>query len=388
MTDSTRRGVVTLLKSALTGEKLSLPEGFELEKAYSIIKRHRIMSICYCGAVNCGIDEAHPVMQKLQSHTYAELIRGECQEWELRRVTAELKKCDIAFLPIKGLFIKELYPESHMRYMADADILIDEAKRSEAEGMLEKLGYRKYAESLCEIIYENDNLHLELHKALIPPHIKDFYAYFERPFERAERIDGSEYKFSDNDHFIYIFVHFARHYRGGGIGLKHLCDIFVCRDKLSLDEGYIEGEMQKLGLLDFYKNVCATADALFADGEESEITSLIANTVFESGAYGTAKNIRLSDTARRSKDGNVKKARRSHFWWSLFLPYGIMCIKYPFLKKAPFLLPFMWIVRAVAALFKKNSRTKTELKEIKGLSSDEVKAYIEGLHAVGLTFDF
>ncbi len=388
MQDTARQGVITLLRSALSGKALPLPDGFLLDSAYGIIKRHRIMSICYCGAVLCGIDESLPVMQKLQSQTYAELIRGECQEWELSRLAAEFKKAEIAFLPVKGLFIKRLYREPHMRYMSDADILIREAEREKAEALLKKLGYRKYAESLCEIIYENDNLHLELHKSLIPPDIKDYFAYFEHVFDRAEQVEGSEYKLRDEDHFIYIFVHFARHYRGGGIGLKHLCDLFVCRKVLDLDGEYLEAEMKKLGLLEFYRNVCAATDAAFSDGGHSDITALIIDTVFESGAYGTVSNIRLSDAARRAGDKGLGRARRSHFLWTLFLPYSLMCIKYPFLKKAPFLLPFMWIWRAISGVFKKNSRAAAELREVKGLSADEVKAFVDRLHAVGLKFDF
>ncbi len=388
MINTTRQGVITLLKSALSGKALPLPEGFEIEKAYNTIKRHRIFSICYCGAVLCGIDEQNPVMQRLESQTYAELIRSECQEWELRRLASKFREENIAFLPVKGTFIKALYREPHMRYMADADILIKPAERERAEALLLSLGYRKYAESLCEIIYENDNLHLELHKALISPDIKDYYAYFEHPFSRAEQVEGSHYKLRDNDHFIYIFVHFARHYRGGGIGFKHLCDIFVCKEKLELDEAYIESELEKLGLRGFYKNVLATADCLLGDGEQTEITDIITDAIFKSGAYGTAKSVRVSDAARRSGDGDAKKARRKHFWWSLFLPFKLMCIKYPFLKKAPFLLPFMWIYRLGSALFKRKSRTLSELGEVKNLTSDEVKAYIDGLNKVGLSFKF
>ncbi|MBR3593582.1 MAG: nucleotidyltransferase family protein [Clostridia bacterium] len=388
MLDTTQQGIIALLKSALTGVKHPLPEGFMIEKAYNVIKRHRIMSLCYCGAVLCGVDEKTPVMQKLQSQTYAEVIRGECQEWELARIFAKFSEAGVSFLPVKGLFVKKLYREPHMRYMADADVLIKPDEREKAESLLQDLGYRKYAESLCEIIYENDNLHLELHKSLIPPSVKDYYAYFEGAFERAEQVGGSHYKMRDEDHFIYIFVHFARHYRGGGIGLKHLCDLYVCKEKLSLADDYVEGELEKLGLLAFYKNVYRTVEYLFGDGEEDETASLIAESVFHSGAYGTINDMRLSEAARRSGGRGAGRAKRSHFWWVLFLPYGLMCIKYPVLKKAPFLLPFMWVWRALAALFTGNSRAKNELKEVKNLSAEEIKLFRDNLLRVGLDFKF
>ncbi len=388
MQEIAKQGVSVLLRSALSGEKLPLPEGFTLEGAYSIIRRHRIMSMCYCGACNCGIDESLPVMQKLQSQTYAELIRGECQEWELSRLKTEFKKANIDFLPVKGLFIKKLYSQPHMRYMADADILIKPEQRETIEQLLSSLGYHKYAESLCEIIYENDNLHLELHKWLIPPDIKDYFCYFKAAFDRAEQVDGSEYKMRDEDHFIYVFVHFARHYRGGGIGLKHLCDLFVCREGLTLDEEYLKSELEKLSLLEFYLNVSSALDAFFLEGEKNDVSELIIDTVFESGAYGTAKSVRLSDAARRAGDKGVRKARRSHLLWTLFLPYSIMCIKYPVLKKVPFLLPFLWAWRIIAAPFKGRSKALEGLREVHDLSANEIREFAEKLNAVGLKFDF
>ena len=388
MNKTIKQGVLTLLRSALSGEKLPLPEEFSVEGAYSIIKQHRIMSICYCGACNCGIDENLPVMLKLQSQTYAELIHGECQEWELARICEELRKLNVFFMPVKGLFIKKLYSQPHMRYMADADILINENERGKIERLLCGLGYHKYAESPCEIIYENDNLHLELHKHLIPPSVKDYFSYFEGFAERAEALDFGEHKLRDEDHFIYIFVHFARHYRGGGIGLKHLCDIFVCKENLTLDEKYIEEELKKLGLLKFYQNLMQAVKEAFSGSELSETSDIIINAVFKSGAYGTVKSARIADAASRGGDKNLKKANRSRFIGALFLPFSIMKIKYPFLKKLPFLLPFMWVWRAIRAVFKGKNKVSHELNALKDLSADEVKAYADTLKAVGLNFDF
>ena len=62
------QGLFTLVKSALTGEKLNLPEGFELEKAAPLIKRHALIPLVYPGAINCGIPPKAELMQKMQVH--------------------------------------------------------------------------------------------------------------------------------------------------------------------------------------------------------------------------------------------------------------------------------------------------------------------------------
>ncbi len=382
-------GLIKIVRSALTGQAESLPDGFDFSRCFDTIRRHRIFSMAYTGAVKCGIDETLPVMQKLFGKTCLEIAKSEQQVWESKRLYDTFIKERIDFLPVKGLKIKSLYPQPDMRYMSDADVLIRECQREKIETVLLTLGYEKYAESLCEIIYNSPGLHLELHKHLIPPDIKDYFAYFGDSFKKAESIDGtSQYALSDNDHFIYIFTHFARHYRGGGIGIKHMTDLWVCKNGMSLDEDYIKTELLKLKLYDFYKNIYNTLECWFGNGEATDITDHITETVFASGAYGTATAARLSDAARRSKGGDVSAAKTSRTLWMLFLPYGIMCIKYPILKKAPFLLPVFWVVRGIKSLIFRREKTLSNLKEIGGLSTDEVKRFSDSLHLVGLEFDF
>ena len=49
----TQRGIVLLVKSAITGERYELPEEFsiEAEETKELIKKHHLMLIIYVGAV-------------------------------------------------------------------------------------------------------------------------------------------------------------------------------------------------------------------------------------------------------------------------------------------------------------------------------------------------
>ncbi len=389
MPNTVQQGIIAIVRAALTEKPQVLPDGFNISDAKSIISRHRIFSMCYHGACTCGIDETLPAMQALFGKTCIEIAHSEQQLWETNRLYDALIAEKIDFLPVKGLEVKKLYPKPDMRYMSDVDMLIREEQREQIDALLKKLGYEKYTESLCEIVYNSAGLHLELHKHLIPPDIKDYAAYFKDSFRKADRIKGtSHHRLSDNDHFIYIFTHFARHYRGGGIGIKHMADLWICKQKLDLNEYYLRDEFKKLKLYDFYLNVYKTLDCWFADGDCDEITEHITETVFASGAYGTATAARLSDAVRRSKADDVSSAKISKTLWTLFLPYDIMCIRYPILKKAPVLLPIFWVIRGVRSLIFRRKKVLSNLKEIQGLSADEVKRFSDSLHLVGLEFDF
>lgn len=61
-----------------------------------------------------------------------------------------------------------------------------------------------------------------------------------------------------------------------------------------------------------------------------------------------------------------------------------MCLKYPFLKKLPFLLPVMWVVRGVSAVLFRSGNVKKNFNEVKGLDSGEVEEFRMALEFVGL----
>ena len=74
-----QRGILLMLKSAVTGEGCLLPEGFSLEEALPIIKKHHMVTLAYQGAVNCGLDEMSPVMMQLMRSYCTQMLRSEGQ---------------------------------------------------------------------------------------------------------------------------------------------------------------------------------------------------------------------------------------------------------------------------------------------------------------------
>ncbi len=380
-------GLITLIKSAIDGKKYDLPDEFDIDNSYSIIAFHKIQSLAYMGAVNCGIDADLPAMKKLFLDTCAYVSQSTRQGEAIDELIAAFEKNGIKYMPVKGTLIKDLYPQPDMRYMSDADIVIDTNQYKIIKPLLTDLGYEEEAESLCELIWHKQQLHLELHKMLIPPNIPDYYRYYGKGFSKGKPVSETRYELSDEDHYVFIFTHFTRHYRAGGIGIKHMADLFVYVDKKpDLDFAYIESELKKLKLYDFYKNVNRTLDCWFKDAEYDETTEHITRSVLLSGAYGTVKKGNLSEAVSREKKYGSSKL--SKLIWLIFLPYPYMCLKYPFLKKAPILLPIMWVVRIFTSLVFNRKRVQTNLEDVASLNKDEIDKYRQGLDLVGLDFDY
>lgn len=389
--DSLKLGVLNIVKSAITGEKYNLPEDFDFNEAVKIAKKHSIIPILYYGALNCGVDASNPLMQQLFMSTCQNIAASERQMYEIKNLFSQFENEDIDYLPLKGTLIKHLYPKPEMRTMGDADILIKTEQYDKIKPLIEKMGYTEIAESLCELIWDKKGvLHLELHKAITPPNVEDFYEYFGTGWSKALPVENSKnrYELSIEDHFIFIFTHFARHYRSAGIGIKHIIDFWIYKKTYpNMDYKYIENEFKKLKLYDFYINIEKTIANWFENEECSNVTDFITEIIFENGVFGTKSNEILSESVKMSsKKGSLKEARKTKLLWLIFLPYNLMCLKYPFLKKLPFLLPFMWVVRIITALIFKKDKISKNVDQLNTLNQENIDKRRESLNFVGLDF--
>lgn len=384
-----QRGLITLIKSALKGEAYELPEGFSPEAVVDIAKNHQISPLVYYGAIKCGFDKNSDWMKKLFENAFPLVLLDEEQNAALNKLSNTFEKAEIEYMPLKGSVLKVLYPKSEMRVMGDIDILIKPEQYESIKRIMSDSGFDENVESDHEFIWTCGNLCIELHKRLIPSYNKDFYAYFGDGWQLAKKSTEFKYIMDDEAFFIHLITHFAKHYRDGGIGIKHLADLWVYKNaKSELDFAYIKKELHKLCLDKFFEYVEKTLDNWFENGEETLETKLISDTVFGSGVYGNKETAEVSTMLRETKDGkSVRGTKLSRFFKVAFLPYKNMCEKYVMLRKFPFLLPVMWIVRLFDILIFNRKKLSSYVEKQKAITKDAVKSRKEELNSVGLDFN-
>lgn len=390
MTKEIQRGLIVLIRSALSGQAEILPQDFDLMRAIPLIRRHHLSVIAYCGAVTCGISPNAPAAQLLLSDVGGHFSISEGQKKELEKLTNTFEQEGIDYVLLKGAVMKSLYPRKEMRAMSDADVLIRTTQKEQLSKAMEALGYRKGVESDHELHWEKPELHVELHKRLMPSYDILYHKYFSAGWNMAKPVAQTKhcYQMSPNDFFLYLFTHFAKHYRDGGIGLLQFCDLHIYREKNALDEVYILKELKKLHLDVFYQNVMETLDTVFNGKQETDITSFILETLCSSGAYGTKDKQNLSwATRRRKMTDNAKKVKCRIILELIFLPYWRMCIKYPILNKLPFLLPVMWVARWIGALLFRTKKVKKQAEQMRKMTVEEIIEYQDNLNFVGLEFE-
>ena len=384
-----QKGLITLIKSALNNEVQKLPENFSLEGVVDVAREHQISPIIYYGALNCGIDKNSEAMKKLFENSFPLVIIDEQQRQALDALCQAFEANEIEYMPLKGSVLKSLYPWTEMRAMGDIDILIKTEQYEKVSAIMENSGYSFQYESDHELVWGKDLITVELHKSVMTSYNKDFYACFGDGWKLAKADLGTlMHSMSDEHFYIYMFVHFAKHYRVSGIGIKHMIDLWVYKKaKTELDWEYVKNELRRLRLYEFFENVEKTLDVWFDDADETFETKLITDMVFNSGAYGTAQDAETSKIIREAQgQSSFVRVKLSNRIKTLFLPYKQMCKKYTFLGKAPVLLPVMWVVRLFDVIIFKQSRVRNYIEKEKRLTNATIYERKEKLNAVGLDF--
>ena len=387
--ETLQRATVDLLKSAITGQAVALPEGFDLEAAYPQLQAHQMDTLLYEGAVRCGISRNLPIMKLLMQRYCGILLKSEGQMGELRRVTAAFEENGIDYMLLKGSKMKALYPRQELRNMSDADVLIRMEQYDRICPIMESLGFEKKNETDHELIWRTKNLFLELHSRLIPSYNKDFYAYFGDGWDLAVPEAGHSFTMAPEDMFIYLFTHYAKHFRDGGIGCRHVVDLWVyLRANPGLDMARIRRELEKLHLLTFFDYTRRILDVWFEGGETDPRVDVMTAFIFASGSYGRMEKRLLSVAVRDSENTTAAEGKRSYVWKMAFPPARILKHKYTVLEKAPWLLPAVWVYRPFYKVLCERSDVQRHRKNVESLTTEGMNEHKKLLNYMGLDYNF
>jgi len=345
-----------------------------------------------CSGIHPQQEMVESVKKTFLHITYQSMVVQRSQSAAMHKLESLFRENGIDYMPLKGMVLKDLYPQSQMRSMGDLDILIRLDQYSSIRKLLLANDFVEGQETDHELIwYKKPYAQIELHKHLIPSYNDDYYAYFGDGWKLAELTDSPcKYAMSVENEMIYIFTHVAKHYRDGGIGIRHLVDLWVYRRAHpNMDQQHICRELEKLGLKVFYLNVNKTLDACFEDGEETEVTTCIVDWVFGSRVYGSPEKSNEANALRVTKRSrSVTHAKVKSAWLQMFPVPAVMRKKYPVLKRAPVLLPVMWVVRWFAAIFHKRENISEQSKRLRAINRKTVTRYQAELNFVGLDYNF
>ncbi len=391
MASEFKRTVIDVIKSAFTREKVTIPEGVSFEKMHKLALKHNAPVLMYYGLVNSVENADDPLIEPMFLHACQYIALSEYQIQCSNELIAEFESQGIEYMPLKGLILRDMFPKPEMRTMTDADILIRDEQYEKIKPILIEQGYEFVKESGNEYAWRKQDFYLELHKYLLKPDHSDYFELVGDGWKVAEKDADNEfgYHMKDEDFFVFQVVHFAKHYRGSGIGFKHMVDMWVyLNNKPQLDLDYVRTELAKIKLDVFFDNVLKTTHAWFDGAEWDETVELMTTVIFKSGSFGTNEQLNMSFALKNKGNNNKEKYRPKGFWKSIFLPYANMCLLFPVLKKVPVLLPVLWIWRIIYTAINRKGAMTRHYNAIKSLSKENISQYEQQLKAVGLEYRF
>lgn len=390
MTDF-QKNILSLIRNSILQVHEALPEDCDWNAVYRFGKMQQATMMLYYGAVNSGYaGNAEGFLKLRQNAMYCTAVEQN-QLCQAERIFSCFDHAEVDYLPLKGITLKQLYPATEMRTMSDIDVLIRTEQYDRIRPLMVELGFTEGVQSDHEYVWQRaGGVYVELHKALVPSYETDFAACYRDPWSRAKPVEGCphRYSMSAEDAFVYLLMHLAKHYRGGGIGVLHMTDIWLyLRANPHMDEAEITGQLRQLGLLKFYENVRHTLRVWFEGGTSDEMSERITRCVLSSGSYGTDDGRTRAAVLRDAeRSGSTRKAKRKMTLSALFPSYGVMKEKYPVLRPLPVLLPGAWIYRWVTALLFRRENIRVLRRKTAVTSVSQVESYRQSLEYVGLHY--
>ncbi len=313
-----------------------------------------------------------------------------CVDFET--LSASFTKHGIAHMPVKGYYLRQLYPTPELRTFGDIDLLIHPEDRQKVHDLMLSLGYTVKQDWEPTYSYIKDAEYYEIHTNLMDGNLDgrtDLQAYFDAAWAHAVPDDGLRFRPEDDFHFIYTVCHLAKHLYGAGAGLRMYLDValYVKHMDDSLYWQVIVGEFAALHLAKFFYTVMNACRVWFGteticplpDPDTEALDRLLSYTL-DSDLFGHSRDHAVIEL-RNEKDEAPSRSRVLRKM--LFPPAAEIESRYIFLQNRHWLLPLAWLVRLFANLRLIPSRIR-QMKQVTKTNKVSVETYDGFMRRIGL----
>ena len=355
--------------------------GVDIEAISAAARRHSIGALVYRALDSVGMATSELLREYSASVRRIILLdneRAEIQAW--------MEKQGIRYMPLKGVVLKDYYPEIGLRQMADNDILFDEKYRKTVRDYFKSRGYdvKCYNRGNHDVYMKNPVYNYEMHVTLFSHgYLRPMRERFINALDDAILVDGTKYQYrmNENEYYIYIKCHEFKHYTHGGMGVRFFMDNYVILKALGdrLDLDFIHGECEKIGIGDYEARTRALSLRIFDedlliklceyDGiSDNDPLTASERELFDfscfAGTYGTvAQHIATNITRIEEEKGlTTRGAKVRYFFSRMVLPMSAYQTAHPFIYKHKWLIPFHTVWRLISAVF---TRPRTVWRQIK-----------------------
>lgn len=379
----TGKALCSLIGAALLGSKVPGDKSIDLKTALYIARYHNILPIAYYALkeAGCGGELMAQAEKAAGNMAFKQIKLGVMED----RISRAFSNAEIPHYILKGSQIQKYYSEKTVRTSTDTDFYLDERYGEQAKTIIEQFGFELdfYKEhSKTYHFKKQPRYNVEIHCKLEETEKHGEQEFLKTMLENPIKAEGCRLSFSDEDLYLHTFFHLYKHFTNAGAGLKMFLDIFVLSRRLSLDTQSVNRRLETVRLEEFHKTVLRECSVLFEGARSDEITDYMTAKIILNGAFGVR-----GDAINRNRvimSDNPSKKKRKLIIKGMGAGRENMHRKYPVLEKAPFLLPFCHVHRAVKGIITKPEVARSVWKSVRSLSGKKIARQKSSLKSLGL----
>lgn len=378
----TPRSLIYLLSCALNGTPVDVDQAraMDLGQVLELARKHSVSALAAAPLLALreaqpdalGGEEAWEPWDKADATASRQYLLS---TYEFEELSAWMEQQKVWHMPLKGFVLRDLYPSPHLRECGDVDVLFDIGRRNDVRTFMEGRGYAYSTFEHHDIYRKQPLLLFEMHLGLVDRDADTSWEqFYHNVRERLAPAPGRVYqlRFTDEEFYIFLVAHAAKHMREGGTGLRTLADFFVFNRAMGaqIDRAEIEQALVSLGLVDYERANHSLAEKLFdcpcltptLSAEEARLL----DDILQSGTFGSRRT-KLERQIGQSSDlpGGKAAAKLAYMLHRAFPPFENMSRYNSTLKAHPWMLPYFWARRIAGAL--SNEGKRSEINQVRKL---------------------
>lgn len=319
-----------------------------LKEAYALSKAHDVAHLVAAELNTQKALQDNEINELFRKQQILAVYRYERIGYELTEICRILDEAGVPYMPLKGAVMRRYYPEPWMRTSSDIDILVKPKDVAAAtDALVGKLNYQNQGAYDHDVqMFAPSGVHLELHFETVEdyrlPKANEVLktVWDEHAFCTKEQCHAM----SNEMFYFYHIAHMAKHFTGGGCGIRFFLDLWLLNHKVEYDHEK-RAELLTAGqLLEFAKNAEHLSEVWFGEGTHTEVTKRMESYILSGGVYGNTDNrIAAKSVSNGGRNGYAK--------YLVFRPYHELRRQYPILYKHKWLYLFCQVHRWLCLIF-------------------------------------
>jgi len=368
---------IALLKSQLRGKSEALaampkPTEEELTRVFRLSAKHDLAHMTGAAMAELGWLTPSSALQLAVEQQRIKALYRYTRLWHgYEEICRFFEQEGIPYLPLKGAYMRHLYPTPEMRTSCDIDILVpEELCESTAAKLCEQHGFTQTGKTYHDIaLVQGDAVHLELHYN-VKEDLDAVDPVLCRVWEYTVPVENSTRRAMTPAFFAFHLVsHACEHFLRGGCGIRPVMDLYLLCHSESFDREGTRALCAECGIAVFFDQLCALAEVWFGEGTHTPVTREMQDFILKGGAYGT-KEGKVAISASNKKSGKLRYALSR-----IFVSRKLLARGYPIVDKHPILIPLFQVLRWFRVLRRGNGGSAVrELSMTANLSQEQKQA--------------